>query len=85
MAFVHHLVQSEVVALARRGCERRESMLQVGQKAPILPWQDSERFVLIDGLHGRKPASKQLGETKYRWLAPVFPGLSATGFSATGA
>src|SRR5947208_15982067 len=38
------------------------SMLEVGQKTPILVRQDGARFVLVEGLH-RLEASKALGET----------------------
>lgn len=42
--------------------EIAESMLQVGQKTPILLRRDADRFVLIEGLH-RLEACKTLGET----------------------
>ena len=38
-----------------------ESMLEVGQKTPILVREDGDRFVLVEGLH-RLEACKQLGE-----------------------
>ena len=38
-----------------------ESILQVGQQIPILVRKDSERFVLVEGLH-RLEACRQLGE-----------------------
>jgi sulfiredoxin len=41
--------------------EIAESILKVGQQAPILVRKDGERFVLIEGLH-RLEACKQLGE-----------------------
>jgi len=41
--------------------EIAESMLDIGQQAPILVRRDGERFVLIDGLH-RLEACKALGE-----------------------
>lgn len=41
--------------------EIAESILQIGQQAPILVRRDGERFVLIDGLH-RLEACKALGE-----------------------
>lgn len=41
--------------------EIAESMLEIGQQAPILVRRDGERFVLIDGLH-RLEACKALGE-----------------------
>jgi ParB-like chromosome segregation protein Spo0J len=39
-----------------------ESILEVGQKTPILVRRDGARFVLIEGLH-RLEACKKLGET----------------------
>jgi ParB-like chromosome segregation protein Spo0J len=42
--------------------EIAESILQVGQKTPILLRRDGDRFVLIEGLH-RLEACKTLGET----------------------
>ncbi|MFC4174243.1 ParB N-terminal domain-containing protein [Microvirga sp. GCM10011540] len=39
-----------------------ESVLEEGQKAPILVRADEKRFVLIEGLH-RLEACKALGET----------------------
>ena len=41
--------------------EIAESMLEVGQKTPILVREDGDRFVLVEGLH-RLEACKQLGE-----------------------
>ena len=41
--------------------EIAQSMLEVGQTAPILVRRDGERFVLVDGLH-RLEACKALGE-----------------------
>jgi hypothetical protein len=41
--------------------EIAESMLEIGQQAPILVRRDGERFILIDGLH-RLEACKALGE-----------------------
>ena len=38
-----------------------ESMLEEGQKMPILVRPDGERFVLVEGLH-RLEAAKELGE-----------------------
>ena len=38
-----------------------ESILQSGQKTPILVREDGERFVLVEGLH-RLEACKSLGE-----------------------
>jgi sulfiredoxin len=38
-----------------------ESILEVGQQAPILVRQDGARYVLVEGLH-RLEACKQLGE-----------------------
>jgi len=38
-----------------------ESILEVGQKTPILVRQDGARFVLVEGLH-RLEACKTLGE-----------------------
>jgi ParB-like chromosome segregation protein Spo0J len=38
-----------------------ESILETGQKAPILVRQDGERFVLVEGLH-RLEACRSLGE-----------------------
>ena len=40
-----------------------QSMLEVGQRTPILVRKDGERFVLVEGLH-RLEACKALGETK---------------------
>ena len=42
--------------------EIAESILQVGQKNPILVRRDRDRFVLVEGLH-RLEACKKLGET----------------------
>ena len=39
-----------------------ESILQVGQRTPILVRRDGDRFVLVEGLH-RLEACKRLGET----------------------
>ena len=39
-----------------------ESMMEVGQRTPILVRPDGERFVLVEGLH-RLEACKTLGET----------------------
>lgn len=41
--------------------EIAESMLEEGQRTPILVRQDGERYVLIEGLH-RLEACKALGE-----------------------
>jgi hypothetical protein len=41
--------------------EIAESILEIGQQAPILVRRDGERFVLLDGLH-RLEACKALGE-----------------------
>ena len=41
--------------------EIAESMLEIGQTAPILVRRDGERFVLVHGLH-RLEACKALGE-----------------------
>ena len=41
--------------------EIAESMLDVGQRTPILVRRDAKRFVLVDGLH-RLEACKALGE-----------------------
>jgi sulfiredoxin len=38
-----------------------ESMLETGQKAPILVRQDGDRLVLVEGLH-RLEACRSLGE-----------------------
>ena len=38
-----------------------ESIMQTGQKAPILVRQDGDRFVLVEGLH-RLEACRSLGE-----------------------
>ena len=38
-----------------------ESIMETGQKAPILVRKDGERFVLIEGLH-RLEACRSLGE-----------------------
>ena len=42
--------------------EIAESILQFGQKTPILLRRDGDRFVLVEGLH-RLEACKTLGET----------------------
>jgi hypothetical protein len=42
--------------------EIAESMLDIGQQAPISVRRDGDRLVLVDGLH-RLEASKALGET----------------------
>jgi sulfiredoxin len=42
-----------------------ESILEVGQQAPILVRQDGRRYVLVEGLH-RLEACKELGETTIR-------------------
>jgi ParB-like chromosome segregation protein Spo0J len=42
--------------------EIAESILQVGQKTPILLRRDGDRFVLVEGLH-RLEACRALGET----------------------
>jgi ParB-like chromosome segregation protein Spo0J len=42
--------------------EVAESILQAGQKTPILLRRDGDRFVLVEGLH-RLEACKSLGET----------------------
>ena len=42
--------------------EIAESILQVGQRMPILLRRDGKRFVLVEGLH-RLEACKKLGET----------------------
>ena len=42
--------------------EIAESILQVGQRTPILVRRDGDRFVLVEGLH-RLEACKKLGET----------------------
>jgi ParB-like chromosome segregation protein Spo0J len=42
--------------------EIAESILEIGQQAPILVRSDEGRFVLLDGLH-RFEACKALGET----------------------
>ena len=39
-----------------------ESILEIGQQAPILVRRDGERYVLVEGLH-RLEACKELGET----------------------
>jgi len=44
-----------------------ESMLEEGQRTPILVRRDGERFVLVEGLH-RLEACKALGESKIRAL-----------------
>jgi len=48
--------------------EVAQSMLEVGQQAPILVRSDGDRFVLVHGLH-RLEACKALGEeTIYGYL-----------------
>jgi sulfiredoxin len=48
--------------------EIAQSMLEVGQKSPILVRRDGDRFVLVHGLH-RLEACKALGEeTIYGYL-----------------
>ncbi len=42
--------------------EIAESMLDIGQQAPISVWRDGDRLVLVEGLH-RLEACKALGET----------------------
>ncbi len=42
--------------------EIAESILQVGQRIPILVRRDGARFVLVEGLH-RLEACRKLGET----------------------
>ena len=42
--------------------EIAESMLEVGQKTPILVRPDGDRFVLVEGLH-RLEAAKAVGDT----------------------
>jgi hypothetical protein len=42
--------------------EIAQSILEVGQRTPILVRADGERFVLVEGLH-RLEACKKLGET----------------------
>lgn len=44
-----------------------ESILEEGQKSPILVRADGERFVLIEGLH-RLEACRLLGETQITGL-----------------
>jgi sulfiredoxin len=44
-----------------------QSMLEEGQRTPILVRRDGERFVLVEGLH-RLEACKSLGETKIKAL-----------------
>jgi len=45
----------------KKAQEIAESILQVGQQIPILVRKDSERFVLVEGLH-RLEACRQPGE-----------------------
>jgi sulfiredoxin len=45
----------------KKAQEIAESILQVGQRTPILVRRDGERLVLVEGLH-RLEACKQLGE-----------------------
>ena len=40
-----------------------QSMLEIGQKTPILVRPDGNRYVLVEGLH-RLEACRSLGETK---------------------
>src|SRR3954451_8850858 len=47
--------------------EIAESILEIGQQAPILIRPDEDRFVLVEGLH-RLEACKALGETTIRGL-----------------
>jgi ParB-like chromosome segregation protein Spo0J len=75
------LMRDEVIAIAdiyvpakRRSTLRpeavaaiAESILEVGQRTPILVRRDGERFVLVEGLH-RLEACKALGETKIKAL-----------------
>ncbi|WP_025035986.1 ParB N-terminal domain-containing protein [Bradyrhizobium sp. DOA9] len=42
--------------------EIAESILEIGQQAPISVWRDGDRLVLVEGLH-RLEACKALGET----------------------
>lgn len=42
--------------------EIANSMLEVGQKTPILVRPDGDRYVLVEGLH-RLEAAKAIGET----------------------
>lgn len=42
--------------------EIAESILDIGQQAPISVWRDGDRLVLVEGLH-RLEACKALGET----------------------
>jgi sulfiredoxin len=44
-----------------------QSMLEIGQRTPILVRRDGERFVLVEGLH-RLEACKALGETTIKSL-----------------
>jgi ParB-like chromosome segregation protein Spo0J len=44
-----------------------ESILEEGQRTPILVRKDGDRFVLVEGLH-RLEACKSLGETKIKAL-----------------
>jgi len=46
---------------AKRVNEIAESMLEVGQRTPILVRRDGDGFVLVEGLH-RLEACKALGE-----------------------
>ena len=69
------MLQSKVISIARIyvPVKRRatldpakvqsiaESIMETGQKAPILVRQDGERFVLVEGLH-RLEACRSLGE-----------------------
>jgi ParB-like chromosome segregation protein Spo0J len=44
-----------------------DSMLEQGQRTPILVRPDGDRFVLVEGLH-RLEAARALGETSIRAL-----------------
>ena len=53
--------------------ESAQSILEVGQQAPILVRRDGDRFVLVHGLH-RLEACRALGEeTIYGYLGNVPP------------
>jgi sulfiredoxin len=47
--------------------EIAQSMLEIGQRTPILVRRDGERYVLVEGLH-RLEACKALGETTIKSL-----------------
>jgi len=47
--------------------EIAQSMLEVGQQAPILVRRDGDRFVLVHGLH-RLEACRALGEDNDLWI-----------------